>query len=137
VTRLKFISKFISKFLLAAAVLIVIGACRSGPCRSDKPMPGEAISPSSLTHAEAGSDNKILVFKNDGSLQCGVARGMALEAMEKQLVGIKVSSKMKRADGLMHIQVCGQTSGMMNVYEIPETDLPTAEARGFKKLENN
>lgn len=77
----------------------------------------------------------VLVYKPDGSLQCGMGKAISLEEMEKQLSGIRVSSRDKRPDGLMHIQVCGSPTGMINVYEIPASSLKEAEARGFKKFE--
>ena len=72
--------------------------------------------------------------KADGSLQCGAQKGIAVELMEKDLRGIKVLSRDKRSDGKMHIQLCGSPTGMINVYEISESQLKDAEARGFKKL---
>lgn len=64
-----------------------------------------------------------------------MGRGLSPEEMEKQLSGIRVFSRDKRSDGLMHIQVCGQATGMINVFEIPVANLKEAEGRGFKKLE--
>ena len=78
----------------------------------------------------------VLVYKADGSLQCGAARGLSLDEMEKKdLSGIKVFSKDKRTDGLMHIQVCGSPTGMINVFEISIDALKEAELRGFKRLD--
>lgn len=76
----------------------------------------------------------VFVYKSDGSLQCKAAVGIPVAEMEKQLEGINVYSRDKRPDGKMHIQVCGSPTGMINVYEIPESSLQEAEARGFKKL---
>jgi hypothetical protein len=84
----------------------------------------------------AGVGATVFVYKPDGSLQCGAAKGLAaLEMEKKELRGIKVISRDKRPDGLMHIQVCGSPTGMINVYEIPSASLAEAEKRGFKKLE--
>ena len=77
----------------------------------------------------------VLVSKPDGSLQCGMGKAISPEDMEKQLAGIKVISREKRSDGLMHVQVCGSPTGMLNIYEIPATSLKDAEAKGFKKFE--
>lgn len=80
------------------------------------------------------TDRTILVYKPDGSLQCGMGKSITAEDMEKELSGIAVSFREKRSDGLMHIQACGQPTGMVNVYEIPERSLSAAEKRGFKRL---
>ena len=78
--------------------------------------------------------NTVLVYKADGSLQCGQGKGVSIDEMEKQLKGIKVLSRDKRPDGKMHIQLCGSPTGVINVFEISETNLKDAESRGFKKL---
>lgn len=77
----------------------------------------------------------VFVFKADGSLQCGMGKAISIEDMEKELKGIKVLSRDKRPDGMMHIQVCGSPTGVINIYEISASQLKEAEARGFKKLE--
>lgn len=77
----------------------------------------------------------VFVAKLDGSLQCGLGQPQSLEDMERdQLAGIHVFSREKRPDGLMRAQVCGQPTGMANVYEISATDLAKAESRGFKRF---
>ena len=78
--------------------------------------------------------SSVFVYKVDGSLQCGAAKGLSLEEMEKQLRGLPVLSRDKRPDGKMHIQVCGSPTGLINVFEINDQSLKEAEARGFKKL---
>ena len=74
------------------------------------------------------------VFKPDGSLQCNMGQSIPAEEMEKQLSGIRVISRKRQSDGKMHMQLCGAATGYLNVYEIPETSLADALARGFKKL---
>ena len=74
------------------------------------------------------------VFKPDGSLQCNMGHSIPAEEMEKQLAGIRVISRKRQSDGKMHMQLCGSATGYLNVYEIPETSLADALARGFKKL---
>jgi hypothetical protein len=82
------------------------------------------------------SDNTLLIYKADGSLQCEKTKGLLPEEMEKQFLdGIKVFSRDKRADGLMHIQICGAPTGKINVFEILASQLTEAETRGFKKFE--
>lgn len=78
---------------------------------------------------------KVFIFKYDGSQQCGMGKKIPIATMEKQLKGIKIYSKANKPDGLMHIQVCGSTTGFANVFEIEANDLAEALKRGFKKWE--
>lgn len=140
-----------ARLALAVSLVFGLGACANGPCRhlreprlAEGQAAAEASSNASATKAatpvagstasSGGPVSSIFVYKPDGSLQCGTAKGLSLEEMEKQLRGIPVLSRDKRPDGKMHIQVCGSPTGMINVFEIDETHLKEAEARGFKKL---
>ncbi len=78
---------------------------------------------------------KVRVYKSDGSRQCEKRTGRSVESMERELAGIPVHHREKRSDGLMHIQVCGSPTGMINIYEIDSSNLKKAEERGFKKWE--
>lgn len=130
-----------------ALLVLFLSGCANGPCMhmrqqqlADRAGSGATATPA-VTETPIGSgaakpltDSGVSVFvsKPDGSLQCG-ARGVSAEEMEKQLKGIKVISRDKRSDGKMHIQVCGSPTGQLNIYEIPESSLKDAEARGFTK----
>lgn len=149
----------------AAISFALLAACAAKPCRelrqpkrdetaaqtagvntgSSAPAP-VATPPTLRTQATGASTGgpvstasqtagNVFVFKADGSLQCGMGKAIAIEEMEKELKGIKVLSRDKRPDGMMHIQVCGSPTGIINVYEIPAANLADAEARGFKRLE--
>jgi hypothetical protein len=131
------------RVMIALFAFAVLSSCANGPCRHLRepqlaegqaaaaaakiasPAPGGTMTP------PTGS---VYIYKADGSLQCGSAKGLSLDEMEKQLNGIGVLSRDKRPDGRMHIQVCGSPTGMINVFEISATSLKEAEARGFKKL---
>jgi len=73
------------------------------------------------------------VAQYDGSLQCEMGSPVSLDAMEKALRGadIVVEAKAKKADGIQHPQMCGASTGMMNVYRIKASDLEKARALGF------
>ena len=75
----------------------------------------------------------IEVAKYDGSLQCEMGRPVSLDEMEKELraANIAVEGKAKKADGIQHPQMCGASTGMMNVYRIPRSDFEKARALGF------
>ena len=105
----------------------------SAPPRPQAKQPGPVgSSPARGSQARAVEPSAI-IYKYDGSLQCGMGRGLTVEEMERELSGIKVHSRLKKPDGLMHIQVCGQPTGLVNTYEIPQKNLADAEERGFRK----
>ncbi len=140
--------------LIGAIALVFVGlffgACADHPCvhvRNPELAAQTGSAPSSAPQASATPDesagkmnskpvtsNTVLVYKADGSLQCGQGKGISIAEMEKELKGIKILSRDNRADGKMHIQLCGSPTGQINVFEISEKNLKVAEARGFKKL---
>ena len=74
----------------------------------------------------------VKIYKPDGSLQCNQGKAISLKDMEADLKDLKIVSSVKIHDGLMRIQVCGQPTGMSNVFEISEGDLDKAKGLGFK-----
>jgi hypothetical protein len=151
--------------LLASLTLTALttSACANGPCRQLREpqlaaqqqrdqTATEAAAVTSTSGTSIASNNSganavnrgvtstpsstVLVYKADGSQQCGQNKGLSAEEMEKkELSALKVLSRTKKADGMMHIQTCGAVTGMINVYEIAIKDLKRAESKGFKKLE--
>lgn len=79
---------------------------------------------------------RLRIYKPDGSRQCENRGAKSVETMERELAGIVVYAREKRKDGLMHIQICGSPTGMINIFEIDSTFLKQAEERGFKRLED-
>ncbi|PYQ09429.1 MAG: hypothetical protein DMH00_13040, partial [Acidobacteria bacterium] len=75
----------------------------------------------------------IEVAKYDGSLQCEMGRPVSLDEMEKELraANIAVQAKAKKADGIQHPQMCGASTGTMNVYRINTSDWEKARVLGF------
>jgi len=75
----------------------------------------------------------IEVAKYDGSLQCEMGRPVSLEEMAKELrtANIAVQAKAKKADGIQHPQMCGASTGTMNVYRINTSDWEKARVLGF------
>jgi hypothetical protein len=134
----------------SAIATCMITACANGPCRhlrEPQLAEGQAnaqlnagaanapkATPTPIPGSSMTTPNTVYVYKPDGSLQCGPAKGLSLEEMERQLRGVPVLSRDKRPDGRMHIQVCGSPTGLINVFEVLESSLKEAEARGFKKL---
>lgn len=142
-----------SRFNIGRNILFVLvfSGCAAHPCREPRAPELDqtkkvAGSPVANVAAEdlkkaaesptPAADARVRVYKPDGSRQCETRkRGKALEVMERELAGIKVYAREKRTDGLMHIQICGSPTGMINLFEIDSTFLKQADERGFKRLE--
>ena len=76
-----------------------------------------------------------LVYKYDGTLQCGEGDEITLETMAEELTksGVKVVSMKKGTDGLFHLAVCGGSTGSVNIFEIQENAVQKAEDLGFRR----
>lgn len=120
----------LSRIINIASVLFLLTACAQHHCLQNSRPPAPPIVAPSATPSD---NNRIVrIYKYDGSLQCNMGKAITTEEMAKELKNIKILSQKKLSDGLMHIQVCGSSTGMANVFEINETDLPRAEKLGFK-----
>jgi hypothetical protein len=81
---------------------------------------------------------RVLVYKYDGTLQCGMGKVVSVEEMAKEFEekAIQVHNKYKSTDGAMHIALCGASTGQINVYEIDSLAFPAAQNIGFQYLTN-
>ncbi|MGF1684831.1 hypothetical protein [Photobacterium minamisatsumaniensis] len=70
----------------------------------------------------------VYVYQYDGTVQCSPEGEISLDEMEATLTGngINVISKRKGTDGLNHIDMCGASTGSVNIYEIKTDDLDIA-----------
>lgn len=127
------------KKLLTATlpILFLLGACTHGNCKTQK---ADKSIGTSVT--KAGEDmpvapsskvERVKVYKEDGSRQCGQGKAVSVAEMQKQLKNIKVYSMENKNDGLIRIQVCGAPTGNSNVYEIDRKYLEAALKAGFKE----
>lgn len=121
--------------LLFSSLFLI--SCETGHCRKvDKSLPAvvtpEQMDEKGNVKGEPVAEKRIFVYKYDGSLQCGQGRKVPLKEMAGQLDGIKIYSMENKNDGLMHIQVCGSSTGSANVYEIPAKQRAAAIDAGFK-----
>lgn len=119
--------------VLLAAGAIVIFSCSNQPChieeRTDVAMKIDnkpVANPKDLTQ-------RVLIYKPDGSLQCGMGEKIDPNTMKKELKDIEVFSAENKHDGMMRIQVCGHPTGFCNVFEIKKEDLNKALKLGFKQ----
>lgn len=73
------------------------------------------------------------VFKYAGETQCE-NDGTSVEDMEQELTdaGISVICGQRAGDGYAYPACCGCASGLINVYEIGESDFSAAEGQGFE-----
>ncbi len=73
------------------------------------------------------------VYKYDGTLQCKMGKEITLDQMAAELkaANIRVISKRKDTDGLMHFALCGASTGQVNVFEIPSEQFEMARRFGF------
>jgi hypothetical protein len=111
-----------------AFIGFTLTACSHSTCGAEKRTPKTGVIMDKTT-----STDKVKVFKDDGSLQCGQGEQIALAEMEKELKNIRVYSSAHKNDGMMRIQLCGSPTGNCNVYEIDRKDLEAAMKLGFKE----
>lgn len=111
---------------------LIFVACSTGHCRRDSKEVLQVIDPKPPAGYEQENLGSLRVAKADGSQQCGMRAGVSLENMAKnELDGVKIISSEKRNDGMMRIQSCGASTGMLNTYEIRHQDLLKAQKAGF------
>ncbi len=114
--------------------LLGLVGCTSGNCRSYRTESlDEKTIAAQTAQVSAGTQTRTKVFKYDGSKQCGTGKAITITDMQKDLGTIVVYSSENKADGLMHMQVCGSNTGRANVYEIDQSNLDEAKKRGFKE----
>lgn len=136
------------KTFISLAFLLSLIACGSANCRKQpdpnffakktENLPSFKEKTASKTGLGAGSTDWIKVFKPDGSLQCGMGASISPEEMGKELrdKGIRIKSASKQSDSLMRIQVCGSPTGMINVFEIQNSNLDMVKKLGYKELKS-
>lgn len=123
------------KLSLNLALLCFLSACGGIRCHRGEnipPYPG-ASSEGKVTQEKNLNSERVFIYKYDGSLQCGMKKAIPLEKMKEQLGNLAVFSMQNKADGLMHIQACGASTGRANIYEILREDLKEAQKKGFKE----
>lgn len=131
--------KVLLRSLVLCSTSIVFAACANKNCRTLKQEEIDKNPALAAKTPEASMANKselldlVMVFKPDGSKQCGQGKKIPLEQMETELKGIKVYARINKNDGMMRTQVCGSNTGDSNVYQIEKKDLPQALKFGFKQ----
>jgi len=77
----------------------------------------------------------VKVFKYDRSVQCENS-GVAIDAMALELIniGVDVICSQKGHDGLVRAYLCGENTGIINIYKINKTNLIDAKNIGFESV---
>ncbi len=80
----------------------------------------------------------VQVYQYDGSKQCEKFNEVSLGKMSQSLrdIGVPVMCSYKASDGMMRPQMCGHSTGKINVYEIPSKHLSRAVEAGFKSVKS-
>ncbi|MFN7455414.1 MAG: hypothetical protein ACK5RO_12230 [Pseudobdellovibrionaceae bacterium] len=122
------------------SVLVSLGlmACASGNCRSQQiknqtPTPSSSVVEATATPVVVAQGDRVRVFKYDGSKQCSLGEVIPLEKMKAELKEIQVFKAESKSDGLMHLTVCGGSTGRAHVFEINKTQLEAAKKLGFRE----
>ncbi|MFS4459953.1 hypothetical protein [Bdellovibrio sp. HCB2-146] len=121
--------------LVLLSSVALMSACSTAKCRTQKEAQTKVGAEAAVAAGadSSSSQDRVRVYKPDGSLQCGQGRAIPLNEMEKDLKGIKTYSSINKNDGMMRIQVCGSPTGNCNIYEIDRKDLAAALKAGFKE----
>lgn len=84
----------------------------------------------------AHADDRIKVYKPDGTLQCGQGDEIPIREMAKDLrkAGVGILSSRKGHDGRFRTTMCGASTGNINIFSIRASDGPLAAELGFRKL---
>ncbi len=113
----------LSRLLKYLLVVGLLTGCAAGHCLGSKRAP------------VANADVHIFVFKPEGSKQCQPTTGIPIDKAAEDLGKIEIFSRSTRADGKMHITLCGAATGRIHVFEIRAGDLAVATGTGFQVLE--
>jgi hypothetical protein len=85
---------------------------------------------------EMGDGPQIQVSKPSGELQCGQSAGISIQDAAKELSKNKITviESHSQPDGLMHMTVCGASTGKIHVFTIFKKNIKKAQRLGFKVL---
>ncbi len=81
--------------------------------------------------------DKVWIYKYDGSVFCGTYDGVTVLTMQKELNGIRVFASEKKSDEFPRSSTCNFSTGIANRYLILKQDLPEALNRGFQVWDLN
>lgn len=78
---------------------------------------------------------RVSIFQYTGELQC-FGGGLPITVFEKQLTDAHIPFKNPRAgaDGLMHVTLCGASSGKIYIFDIDSAQFEAAHKLGFSLL---
>lgn len=81
-------------------------------------------------------EETVKIYKPLGSVQCGGGNIIPPETMARELLdaNIPVRATACGLDGLIHLAMCGEPDGNINIFTIPSTKEAKALALGFKRM---
>lgn len=119
----------------------------STPSEDGSNAPPPTPAPTQIDPADAFNEQKTLsdggidgpqvqVFKSSGEKQCAPNTAISIEAMGRVLTRqkIRVLESHSQPDGLMHMAVCGASTGKIHVFTIVKKQSKAAQKLGFKLL---
>ncbi len=123
--------------LKMATFFLITASCASGPCKQEfKDNAMTKTSVQSIEELRYPAHKRVFVYKPDGTLQCKQGQLIAVETLLKEFKekNITVFSNKHIHNGLMQIQMCGASTGMIYVFEIPSDSMNDASKMDFKEF---
>jgi hypothetical protein len=114
--------------IMSLGALLLLVACAGAEQKSEKRWE---------VKVSKQSEPKVWISKPDGSKQCGEAPASLTPSSASQALkeaGVMVFEGRNSQDGMMHPAVCGAATGNTVELEIFRSDLPKAQAMGFRPL---
>lgn len=96
---------------------------------------GEIVTPDWTTFFNCGDSPPVEIYQYTGAILCE-SNGVSLQHAKESLVneGIEVLQWGSANDGLVSSNLCGVSSGDLNLFTIRNRDLSLAESLGFKRV---
>lgn len=134
------------KIIFLTTLSLALTSCSTGKCRQKKDEKTFVEHVENLpdfksreAHSiKAGDLQTVRVYKSDGTLQCEANRPIPAADLKRLLEDnkIKVLRLEHTSDGVMHIQVCGSSTGRIYVFDIQAMDLEKALGLGFRNFKD-
>lgn len=109
--------------IVAVTLSTLLSACGSDENNSDSEFKSNGL-------------EQAKVFKSKGAIQCE-GEGIPLNEMRLELAkaGIDVICAQEADDGYVRLTACGTETGDINVFVIHSSNIPDAQALGYKSVE--
>lgn len=123
---------------------LFIMSCATGPCLNEMGKAQSTMGETqtqfkknqiSMAEREVPVQNRIWIYKEDGTLQCEDIKPIPLKTMADQLekAGIRIFDSKNTPGGFYYPSACGFPKGQVNAFQINKKDLPMAQKLDFKE----